>query len=48
MPNTTWLEIQYRNYPEYIEIRKELQNDPDNVELQKKEEEYWDNYYRQN
>jgi len=46
MPSTTWLEFQYRNHPKYIELLKDSWNDPDNIELQKKIDEYWDNYYK--
>jgi hypothetical protein len=33
MPNTTWLEIKYRNHPGYIEAMKNLWEDPNNIEL---------------
>jgi hypothetical protein len=34
MPANTWLRIQYRNYPEYIEAMEALWKDPENVQLQ--------------
>ncbi|SFT40418.1 hypothetical protein SAMN05216474_0373 [Lishizhenia tianjinensis] len=32
--NNTFLEIKYGEYPEYVELRKQLYNDPTNLELQ--------------
>jgi len=44
MPNTTWLEIKFRNHPEYIEMMKECIKDPNNIELRKKMNEYRENH----
>ena len=46
MPNTTWLEIQYREHPEYIKAMKNLWKDPNNIELQKEVDEYWYNMHK--
>ena len=33
MPKTTWIEIKYRNQPEYVEALKNAMADPENKEL---------------
>jgi len=42
LPNYFWLENTYKNYPEYIEARKNLDKDPENETLLSKMEEAYE------
>ena len=46
MPQSTWLNIKYRNYPEYLEVLKEKRNSPFDIELLKKEMALRDEIYK--
>ncbi len=42
LPNYAFLELKYRNYPNYIEAVKNLDSDPDNTDLQIEEQKEYD------
>jgi hypothetical protein len=46
MPNSTWIEIQYRNHPSYVEALKNEWAYPDSIELMIKTDYEWDKIHR--